>query len=75
MAWQRFLPSGVIASLPLSDSLSSIVWSTDANAVKELLQMPEIEFIDAVNNAFVRILLTPLHAISKINSEISERNL
>lgn len=52
-AWQRFLPNGVIALLPLSDNLSSIVWSTDASNFKHLMQLDEAEFIDAVNNAFV----------------------
>lgn len=53
MAWQRFLPDGVIALLPLADNLSSIVWSTKPEIVKELLRLPETEFIDAVNNVFV----------------------
>lgn len=54
MAWQRFLPDGVIALLPLSNNLSSIVWSTGIETVNELLELPETEFIDAVNHAFVR---------------------
>lgn len=54
MAWQRFLPDGVIALLPLSNNLSSIVWSTGTETVKELLKLTETEFIDAVNHAFVR---------------------
>lgn len=55
VAWQRFLPNGVIALLPLSDKLSSIVWSTDIKHFKQLMQLNETDFIDAVNNAFVRI--------------------
>lgn len=54
VAWQRFLPNGVIALLPLSENLSSIVWSTDAKHFKQLMQLNEIDFVDAVNNAFVR---------------------
>lgn len=53
VAWQRFLPNGVIALLPLSSNLGSIVWSTDTKCVKDLLQLPETAFIDAVNQAFV----------------------
>lgn len=53
VAWQRFLPDGVIALLPLSSNLSSIVWSTDTKSVKNLLQLPEPDFVDAVNQAFV----------------------
>lgn len=54
VAWQRFLPNGVIALLPLSDKLSSIVWSTDVRHFKYLMKLDESEFVDAVNNAFVR---------------------
>ncbi|KAJ6639241.1 Ubiquinone biosynthesis monooxygenase COQ6, mitochondrial [Pseudolycoriella hygida] len=52
VAWQRFLPNGVIALLPLSENLSSIVWSTNTEIVKHLLSLPEESFIDAVNDAF-----------------------
>lgn len=53
VAWQRFLPTGVIALLPLSDNLSSIVWSTENKQFKHLMQLSDSDFIDAVNNAFV----------------------
>lgn len=55
VAWQRFLSNGVIALLPLSDNLSSIVWSTDKNFFKHLMSLNETDFVDAVNNAFVSI--------------------
>lgn len=55
VAWQRFLPNGVIALLPLSDKLSSIVWSTESKHFKHLMQLNDADFIDAVNNAFVSI--------------------
>lgn len=42
--------------LPLSDTLSSIVWSADTDVVKNLIKLPETEFVDAVNNAFVSAL-------------------
>lgn len=54
VAWQRFLPNGVIALLPLSENLSSIVWSTEVDHFKNLMQLDEADFIDAVNHAFVR---------------------
>ncbi|XP_070576864.1 ubiquinone biosynthesis monooxygenase COQ6, mitochondrial-like [Ptychodera flava] len=52
VAWQRFLPTGPIAMLPLSETHSSLVWSTSHDDAKKLLLMPEDQFIDAVNNAF-----------------------
>ncbi|XP_056409686.1 LOW QUALITY PROTEIN: ubiquinone biosynthesis monooxygenase COQ6, mitochondrial [Hyla sarda] len=52
VAWQRFLPSGPIALLPLSDSWSSLVWSTSPEHAAELLRMDEESFLDAVNSAF-----------------------
>lgn len=55
VAWQRFLSNGVIALLPLSDNLSSIVWSTDKKNFKHLMSLNETDFVDAVNNAFVSI--------------------
>lgn len=56
VAWQRFLPNSVIALLPVSDQLSSIVWSTSIKQFKQLMQLNDTDFIDAVNNAFVRVL-------------------
>lgn len=61
VAWQRFLPNGVIALLPLSNNLSSIVWSTDVKHFKHLMQLNDTDFIDAVNNAFVRHFYTYGH--------------
>ncbi|XP_028931326.1 ubiquinone biosynthesis monooxygenase COQ6, mitochondrial [Ornithorhynchus anatinus] len=52
VAWQRFLPSGPIALLPLSDAVSSLVWSTSHEHAAELVGMDEEAFPDAVNSAF-----------------------
>ncbi|XP_049626366.1 ubiquinone biosynthesis monooxygenase COQ6, mitochondrial [Suncus etruscus] len=52
VAWQRFLPSGPIALLPLSDTLSSLVWSTSHAHAAELVGMDEEKFVDAINSAF-----------------------
>jgi 2-octaprenylphenol hydroxylase len=43
-AWQRFLPSGPVALLPLFNGLCSIVWSVDVALARELLSMPGEEF-------------------------------
>lgn len=52
VAWQKFLPTGPIALLPLTENLSSLVWSTTPEHAKQLVSMEEDRFVDAVNNAF-----------------------
>jgi len=43
-AWQRFMPSGPLAFLPLQDGYSSIVWSTTPEHAEQLKNMDEAEF-------------------------------
>ncbi|KZS06471.1 ubiquinone biosynthesis monooxygenase COQ6, mitochondrial [Daphnia magna] len=50
-AWQKFLPSGPIAILPLSNDLSSLVWSTDKKSAQHLLHLPQEIFTDQINQA------------------------
>ncbi len=51
-AWQRFLPQGPLAFLPLRDGRSSIVWSTTPEHAAALLAMAEEEFCAALGEAF-----------------------
>lgn len=53
-AWQRFIPTGPVALLPLNNSLSSLVWTTTRDHAKLLLSMDSQEFIDALNEAFYK---------------------
>jgi 2-octaprenylphenol hydroxylase len=43
-AWQRFLPTGPLAFLPLADGRCSIVWSATESRAEELLALEEADF-------------------------------
>ncbi|MBK1633646.1 2-octaprenyl-3-methyl-6-methoxy-1,4-benzoquinol hydroxylase [Thiohalocapsa halophila] len=51
-AWQRFLPTGPLAFLPLADGRCSIVWSADEGRAEELLAMDDAAFITELERAF-----------------------
>jgi 2-octaprenylphenol hydroxylase len=50
-AWQRFLPGGPLAFLPLADGRSSIVWSLPSAKAETLLAVDEQEFVAALQEA------------------------
>jgi len=51
-AWQRFLPTGPLAFLPLSDGYSSIVWSTTPDHAESLLAMDDDSFKQTLAEGF-----------------------
>lgn len=55
-AWQRFLPTGPLAFLPLHDGRCSIVWSTTPEQADALLMLDEHDFCYALADAFERRL-------------------
>eukprot|EP00088_Acartia_fossae_P005443 TRINITY_DN12416_c0_g1_i15.p1 TRINITY_DN12416_c0_g1~~TRINITY_DN12416_c0_g1_i15.p1 ORF type:complete len:464 (+),score=60.45 TRINITY_DN12416_c0_g1_i15:37-1428(+) len=63
-AYQRFLPTGPIAVLPLGPKHSSLVWSMPSSLAKQKIQLSEQEFVDEVNAA----LRTDLHQNEIVNS-------
>jgi len=51
-AWQRFLPTGPLAFLPLSDGRCSIVWSAENQRADELLSMDDESFCRELESEF-----------------------
>ena len=50
-AWQRFLSTGPLALLPVSDNQCSIVWSADDDHAEKLMGLSDNEFEIAVQQA------------------------
>lgn len=50
-AWQRFMPDGPLAFLPLSDGQCSIVWSTTPGKAARLAREPEDSFLRQLHDA------------------------
>ena len=50
-AYQRFLPNGPLAFLPLADGRSSIVWSTESAEAAELLKLDDESFRERLETA------------------------
>eukprot|EP00899_Mesostigma_viride_P003461 jgi/Mesvir1/13115/Mv06091-RA.2 len=51
-AWQRYLPTGPIALLPMAGVYGNIVWSTSPDHAAWLSSLPSVDFVRAVNHAF-----------------------
>jgi 2-polyprenylphenol 6-hydroxylase len=56
MAFQRFLPTGPLALLPLPDGLCSIVWSADDNEAERLMALPDTAFAEELYLSFGPLL-------------------
>jgi 2-octaprenyl-3-methyl-6-methoxy-1,4-benzoquinol hydroxylase/2-octaprenylphenol hydroxylase len=51
IAWQRFMPGGPLAFLPLQDGASSIVWSRPEGEAYRLLKLDEADFLAELEEA------------------------
>jgi len=51
VAWQRFMPGGPLAFLPLADGRSSIVWTRPDLDAEKLLNLDSDAFIEALDEA------------------------
>ena len=56
VAFQRFLPTGPLAFLPMTGSLCSIVWSADDAEADRLMALDDEAFLEALNLAFGPVL-------------------
>lgn len=52
VAFQRFIPTGPIALLPLSENECSLVWTTNVKNARNLVSMENSQFVNAINEAF-----------------------
>nr|CAG8567441.1 3424_t:CDS:10 [Entrophospora candida] len=51
-AWQRFLPTGPIAMLPIKKGFSSMVWSTTPSLASKFCSLPSSDLVHLINSAF-----------------------
>jgi 2-polyprenylphenol 6-hydroxylase len=63
-AWQRFLPTGPLAFLPLADGRCSIVWSVTEERARELMTLNDNTFLVELEMASER-RLGPITAIGR----------
>jgi len=56
IAYQRFLPTGPLAMLPMTDNLCSIVWSAEEAEADRLMAMDDAKFLEALNATFGPVL-------------------
>ncbi len=76
-AWQRFLPGGPLALLPLADGRSSIVWSLPEAEAQRVLALGERAFLDELGVAsdfrLGRILSSTPRAAFPLKLQLAER--
>lgn len=75
-AWQRFRPQGPLAFLPMPHDphLSSIVWSTSPAEAQAVLAMNEVDFNQALSQAFEHQLGQVLASSHKASIHLRQRH-
>jgi ubiquinone biosynthesis UbiH/UbiF/VisC/COQ6 family hydroxylase len=77
LAWQRFLPSGPLAFLPLADGRSSIVWTLPSERAKALVAAEPEDFEAALQRAsdgrFGQLRLSSERAAFPLRMQIAQR--
>ncbi|WP_108472668.1 UbiH/UbiF/VisC/COQ6 family ubiquinone biosynthesis hydroxylase [Rhodanobacter thiooxydans] len=76
-AWQRFLPGGPLALLPLADGRSSIVWSLPETEAQRVLALDDKTFLDELGVAsdfrLGRIVASTPRAAFPLKLQLAER--
>ena len=76
-AWQRFLPAGPLALLPLADGRSSIVWSLPESEAQRVLALDDAAFLNELGMAsdfrLGSILATTPRAAFPLKLQLAER--
>eukprot|EP00842_Homolaphlyctis_polyrhiza_P001921 jgi/Hompol1/272/HPOL_000973-RA len=67
-AWQRFLPTGPIAMLPLAPGYASLVWSTKPYLAARYAKTSESAFVELANAAFHN----PVQDVTFLSDQISD---
>lgn len=52
IAYERFHPTGAVAMLPLTDSRCATIWTDNNARIQELMQMPDADFLQTLQNQF-----------------------
>ncbi|KAI4676666.1 uncharacterized protein J4E84_009501 [Alternaria hordeiaustralica] len=71
IAYQRFLPTGPIAMLPLPGNMSTLVWSTTPERAAKLKALSQADFVAMVNAGF-RLSPTDLEYLHTLSSGQAE---
>lgn len=76
-AWQRFLPAGPLALLPLADGRSSLVWSLPEGEARRVLALDDQAFLGELGIAsdfrLGRILATSARAAFPLKLQLAQR--
>lgn len=67
IAYQRFLPTGPIAMLPLPGNMATLVWSTTPERAAKLKSLSSHDFVAMVNAGF-RLSVTDLEYLHTLSS-------
>ena len=79
-AWQRFLPTGPVALLPLTSTKSSLVWTLDTRLTRSMAELEPDIFISRLNTALTSdqgldsLVTTVTDRFSEILKTVSPRS-